>query len=30
MRMPLYRRLEDGIRILEYECYGYLEAGRDG
>jgi hypothetical protein len=29
MRMPLYRRLEDNARILEYECYAYLEANRD-
>lgn len=29
MRMPLYRRLEDNARILEYECYAYLEASRD-
>ena len=28
MRMPLYRRQEDNIRILEYECHAYLEASR--
>ena len=27
--MPLYRRQEGNIRILEYECYAYLEGGRD-
>lgn len=27
--MPLYRRQEENIRILEYECYAYLEGGRD-
>ena len=25
MRMPLYRRMEDHPRILEYECVAYLE-----
>ena len=25
MRMPLYRRLEDDIRVLEYECYVLAE-----
>ena len=25
MSMPLYRRQEDDVRILEYECYAYLE-----
>ncbi len=29
MSMPLYRRQEENIRILEYECYAYLEGGRD-
>ncbi|MDE0004991.1 MAG: hypothetical protein OXQ29_20060 [Rhodospirillaceae bacterium] len=28
MRMPLYRRQEEDIRLLEYECHAYLEAGR--
>ncbi|HSG64172.1 MAG TPA: hypothetical protein VLD39_04200 [Gammaproteobacteria bacterium] len=28
IRMPLYRRLEDNARILEYECYAYLEETR--
>lgn len=28
MRMPLYRRQEQNIRLLEYECHAYLEAGR--
>jgi hypothetical protein len=28
MRMPLYRRQEDNIRLLEYECYAYLEDDR--
>ena len=28
MRMPLYRRQEEGIRILEYECHAYLESSR--
>jgi hypothetical protein len=25
MRMPLYRRQEENARLLEYECYAYLE-----
>ncbi len=37
IRMPLYRRLEDGARILEYKCvpfaedavYGHLRQGED-
>ena len=29
MSMPLYRRQEGDIRLLEYECYAYLEGGRD-
>lgn len=29
MRMPLYRRQEDNIRILEYECQAYLETRRN-
>jgi hypothetical protein len=28
MRMPLYRRHEENVRLLEYECYAYLEYGR--
>ena len=27
--MPLYRRQEADVRILEYECYAYLEGQRD-
>jgi len=27
--MPLYRRQEANARLLEYECYAYLEAERD-
>jgi hypothetical protein len=27
--MPLYRRQEASVRILEYECYAYLEGQRD-
>jgi len=27
--MPLYRRVEPNARLLEYECYAYLEAGRN-
>ena len=27
--MPLYRRQEANMRLLEYECYAYLEAERD-
>ena len=29
MSMPLYRRQEDNARVLEYECYAYLEGSRD-
>jgi len=29
MSMPLYRRQEGNVRLLEYECYAYLEADRD-
>ncbi len=29
MRMPLYRRQEENARLLEYECYAYLEYGRE-
>ena len=29
MRMPLYRRQEESMRLLEYECHAYLEAGRE-
>lgn len=25
MRMPLYRRVEDDVRVLEYECYALAE-----
>ena len=25
IRMPLYRRLEENVQLLEYECYAYLE-----
>jgi len=28
MSMPLYRRIEDGARLLEYECHEYLESSR--
>jgi hypothetical protein len=24
MRMPLYRRLDTNMQILDYECYGFL------
>jgi hypothetical protein len=27
--MPLYRRQEANARLLEYECYAYLETERD-
>jgi hypothetical protein len=30
MRMPLYRRLDANMQILEYECYGFSEALRAG
>jgi hypothetical protein len=29
IRMPLYRRVEPNIQLLEYECQAYLEAERD-
>jgi len=29
MSMPLYRRVEDNARLLEYECQAYLELGRN-
>ena len=29
MSMPLYRRVEDHVRVLEYECQAYLEAQKD-
>ncbi len=29
MNMPLYRRQEDNVRLLEYECYAYLEGEAD-
>jgi hypothetical protein len=25
IRMPLYRRLEEGMRILEYKCVEFVE-----
>lgn len=28
MSMPLYRRIEEGARLLEYECHEYLESSR--
>jgi len=27
--LPLYRRQERNVRLLEYECYAYLEAQKD-
>ena len=30
MRMPLYRRKDDNMRILEYECYAYADEARFG
>ena len=29
IRMPLYRRIELGTQILEYECYAYTEERKD-
>jgi len=29
MSMPLYRRQESDMQLLEYECYAYLEEARD-
>ena len=29
IRMPLYRRVESNVQLLEYECQAYLEAQRD-
>lgn len=29
IRMPLYRRVESNIQLLDYECQAYLEAKRD-
>ena len=29
LSMPLYRRKESNVQILEYECYAYVEAARD-
>ena len=29
IRMPLYRRIEPSVQLLEYECQAYLEAERD-
>jgi hypothetical protein len=25
MRMPLYRRVDDNMRVLEYECFAYAD-----
>jgi hypothetical protein len=30
MRMPLYRRLDANMQLLEYECYGFGEVPRAG
>jgi hypothetical protein len=30
MRMPLYRRVDDNMRILEYECFAYADEERPG
>jgi len=30
MSMPLYRRKDDNMRILEYECYAYADEARFG
>jgi hypothetical protein len=27
MSMPLYRRLEQDVRLLEYECLAFLQEG---
>ena len=29
MSMPLYRRQESNMVLLEYECYAYMEEARD-
>jgi hypothetical protein len=29
MSMPLYRRVDDNVRVLEYECQAYLETQKD-
>lgn len=29
MRMPLYRRKDENMQLLEYECYAYVEEARD-
>ena len=29
IRMPLYRRVEPNIQLLDYECQAYLEAAKD-
>ena len=29
IRMPLYRRVEPNVQLLDYECQAYLEAARD-
>jgi len=30
MRMPLYRRVDENMRVLEYECYTYADEERYG
>jgi hypothetical protein len=27
--MPLYRRVEQNVQLLDYECQAYLEAAKD-
>ena len=29
IRMPLYRRVEQNVQLLDYECQAYLEAAKD-
>jgi hypothetical protein len=29
MSMPLYRRLEPDVQVLEYECHYYLEEEKE-
>ena len=29
IQMPLYRRKEPTAQLLDYECYGFLESGKD-
>jgi hypothetical protein len=29
IQMPLYRRKEPNVQLLDYECYGFLESGKD-